>query len=230
MPPGRPASAPASGAWQPDVMAQQAAERLTREEKKARTRAQLIDAAAAVFARRGFVAASLDEVAEETGLTKGAVYSNFDSKQELFQAVIDNRLNEPMLQLADVIDEAGGTIEEQAMLGARMYGEVVEQERDVFLLALEYDIYCARNPEFERAFASGYRDRLEHIAGLIADHAQRSGVSMPLSPIEMATVVTALSQGMGLQKLRDPERVPDDLLGRVYALLFQHLQAPESPG
>ena len=230
MPPGRPASAPASGAWQPDVMAQQAAERLTREEKKARTRAQLIDAAAAVFARRGFVAASLDEVAEETGLTKGAVYSNFDSKQELFQAVIDDRLNEPMLQLAGVIDEAGGTIEEQAMLGARMYGEVVEQERDVFLLALEYDIYCARNPEFEGAFAAGYRDRLEHIAGLIADHAQRSGVSMPLSPIEMATVVTALSQGMGLQKLRDPEHVPDDLLGRVYALLFQHLQAPESPG
>jgi AcrR family transcriptional regulator len=230
MQPSRPASPPASEAWQPDVVAQQAAERLTREEKKARTRAQLIDAAATVFARRGFAAASLDDVADEAGLTKGAVYSNFESKQELFQAVIDDRLNRPMMAAADVIDEAGGTIEEQAMQGARMYGEVVEQERDLFLLALEYDIYCARNPDFEAAFAGGYRDRLAHIAELIADHAHRSGVAMPLSPIEMATVVTALSQGMGLQKLRDPERVPDDLLGRVYALLFQHLQAPESTG
>ena len=79
-------------------------ERLTREEKKARTRAQLIDAAAAVFARHGYVAASLDEVAEEAGLTKGAVYSNFDSKEDLFQAVIDDRLNEPMFQVADIVD------------------------------------------------------------------------------------------------------------------------------
>jgi AcrR family transcriptional regulator len=215
-----------SGAWQPDVVAQQAAERLTREEKKARTRAQLIDAAATVFARRGFVAASLDEVAEEAGLTKGAVYSNFDSKEELFQAVIDERLNQPMMDAADLIEETGGTIEQQAMEGARMYSAVVQQERDLFLLALEYDVYCARHPEF----AASSRDRRAHVADLIADHAQKSGVTMPLSPIEMATVMTALSQGMGLQKLTDPERVPDDLLGRVYALLFQHLQAPESTG
>lgn len=211
-----------SEAWQPEVVTQ-APERLTREEKKARTRAQLIDAAATVFARRGFVASSLDEVADEAGLTKGAVYSNFDSKEELFQAVIDERLNQPMMHAADIIDETGGTIEEQAMQGARMYAEVVEQERDLFLLGLEYDIYCARHPEFATAFADSYRDRLARIADLIADHAQRSGTAMPLSANEMATVITALSQGMGLQKLTDPERVPDDLLGRVYALLFQHL-------
>jgi AcrR family transcriptional regulator len=212
----RPASA--SEAWQPDAVTQ-APERLTREEKKARTRAQLIDAAATVFARRGFVAASLDEVAEEAGLTKGAVYSNFDSKEDLIQAVIDDRLNEPMLQAADVIDRTT-TFEEQAMEGARMYAQVVEQERDIFLLTLEYEIYCARHPEFAAAAASD-RDRLAQVADLIADHAENSGIQMPLPADEMATVVTALSQGMGLLKLHNPERVPDDLLGRVYALLFQ---------
>ena len=93
---------------------QETPERLTREEKKARTRAQLIDAAATVFARRGFVAASLDEVAEEAGLTKGAVYSNFASKEELFQGVIEDRLNEPMKHAADVIDSTMGTTEEMA--------------------------------------------------------------------------------------------------------------------
>jgi AcrR family transcriptional regulator len=201
----------------------QAPERLTREEKKARTRSQLIDAAATVFARRGFMAASIDEVAEEAGLTKGAVYSNFASKEELFQAVVDERLNAPMMDVADRVDAAGGTIEEQAMAGGRMYAAVIEQERDLFLLALEYDIYCARNPQFAESSAAGYRERQARIADLIADHAHKSGVALPLSPNEMATVMTALSQGMGLQKLTDPERVPDDLVGRVYALLFQHL-------
>src|SRR6266542_2907779 len=111
---------PTVGAWQPDVIARQdTPPRPTREEKKARTRAQLIDAAATVFARRGLVAASLDEVAEEAGLTKGAVYSNFASKEDLFQAVIDERLNEPMMHIADAILDSADTFEEQAMKGAR---------------------------------------------------------------------------------------------------------------
>src|SRR5207237_5785448 len=109
-----------SGRRQPDLVRQQETpERLTPEDKKARTRAHLIDAAAAVFARRGLVAASLDEVAEEAGLTKGAVYSNFDSKEDLFQAVIDDRLTEPMRHGAEVIDMSTGTTEEHAMAGAR---------------------------------------------------------------------------------------------------------------
>jgi AcrR family transcriptional regulator len=201
------------------VTQQDTPERLTREEKKARTRAQLIDAAAAVFARHGYVAASLDEVAEEAGLTKGAVYSNFDSKEDLFQAVIDDRLNEPMFQVADIVDTAA-TFEQQAMEGARRYGEVIEEQRDLFLLALEYDIYCARHPDFGTG-AAPERVRLSHVADLIAEQAEKNGIRLPLSPDEMATVITALSQGMGLQRLHDPDRVSDDLLGRVYALLFQ---------
>lgn len=198
----------------------QAPERLTREEKKARTRAQLIDAAATVFARRGFVAASLDEVAEEAGLTKGAVYSNFASKEDLFQAVIDERLNEPMLRGADVIDSTG-TFEEQAMAGARMYTDVFEQERALWLLALEFDVYAARNAVYAPMAAARYRERIAQVADLIAEHAEASGVSLPLPAKEMAIALTALSQGIALQKLADPDGVPEDLLGRLYALLFK---------
>jgi AcrR family transcriptional regulator len=198
----------------------QAPERLTREEKKARTRAQLIDAAATVFARRGFVAASLDEVAEEAGLTKGAVYSNFDSKEELFQAVIDERLNEPMLRLAEDLDSTG-TFAERAMEGARMFVDMAQQERDLFLLALEHNIYVARRPEHAPAYSARYREQLAMVADLITEQSKKSGLSLPLPADEMAIAVEALSQGMALQRLADPERVPDDLLGRVYALLFQ---------
>ena len=131
---------------------QETPERLTREEKKARTRAQLIDAAATVFARRGFVAASLDEVAEEAGLTKGAVYSNFDSKDDLFQAVMDDRLNEPMLHVADDILGSTDSFQEQAMKGARAFTDAVERERDVYLLGIEFDVYVARHPEYAAQF------------------------------------------------------------------------------
>jgi AcrR family transcriptional regulator len=202
------------------VTQQETPERLTREEKKARTRAQLIDAAAAVFARRGFVAASLDEVAEEAGLTKGAVYSNFDSKEELFQAVIDERLNEPMLRLAADIDTTGN-IADRAMEGARMFVDIAQQERELFLLALEHNIYVARHPEHAAAFMARYREQLAAVADLITAQSEKSGLSLPLPADQMAIAAEALTQGMALQRLADPDSVPDDLLGRVYALLFQ---------
>jgi AcrR family transcriptional regulator len=202
------------------VTQQAAPARLTREEKKARTRAQLIDAAATVFARRGFAAASLDEVAEEAGLTKGAVYSNFDSKEELFQAVIDERLNEPMLRMAEDIDSTA-TFAERAMEGARMFVDMAQQERELFLLGLEHNIYVARHPERAPEFAARYRQQLAMVADLITEHSKRAGLSLPLPADQMAMAVEALSQGMALQRLADPDSVPDDLLGRVFALLFQ---------
>ncbi len=67
-------------------------ERLNRQERKSQTRERLIDAAAVVFAQRGFEAASLDEVAAAAGYTKGAVYSNFASKTDLFIALIERRI------------------------------------------------------------------------------------------------------------------------------------------
>ena len=66
--------------------------RLDRRAMKERTRERLLDAAAVVFARKGIEAASLDEVAEAAGYTKGAIYSNFASKTDLIAALMDRRI------------------------------------------------------------------------------------------------------------------------------------------
>jgi AcrR family transcriptional regulator len=207
----------------------QAPERLTREEKKARTRAQLIDAAATVFARRGFVAASLDEVAEEAGLTKGAVYSNFDSKEDLFEAVIDERFDKPLEHGVEAIENIEGTQQERAMAGARLFIDAVQQERELFLLALERRIYVARHPEHTPSLVRRYREQLGRVAEMIDDQSKKWGLRLPLPAAQMAIAVEALSQGMELQRLADPDGVPDDLLGRVYALLFRLEPESESP-
>src|SRR5690242_11786233 len=64
-------------------------QRVSRQDRKQRTRADLVTAAREVFMRRGFHAASLEEISEQAGYTKGAVYSNFAGKDELFLAVLD---------------------------------------------------------------------------------------------------------------------------------------------
>src|SRR5436853_4965753 len=64
-------------------------QRLLRAERKERTKSELVEAARAVFLRRGFHGASVEEIAEEAGYTKGAVYSNFDGKDALFLAAFE---------------------------------------------------------------------------------------------------------------------------------------------
>ena len=61
-----------------------------REERKEETRGELIDAAAKVFARRGFHGASLDQIAAEAGYSTGAIYWHFSGKDDLFLAVYEN--------------------------------------------------------------------------------------------------------------------------------------------
>jgi AcrR family transcriptional regulator len=77
--------------------------RLTREESKSRTRAQLLRAANRLFLRDGYSATSLGAIAEEAGLTKGAVYSNFESKEDLFLAVLEES-NDPEWTAPSAVD------------------------------------------------------------------------------------------------------------------------------
>src|SRR5204862_3072071 len=108
------------------VLMPRATDRLSREEKKAMTRRKLLDAAATVFARKGFAGASLDDVAEEAGLTKGAVYSNFASKDELIEVLLDTRLDEPQQNIAYQVD-ADASPEVQGAQAAALFMSTVER-------------------------------------------------------------------------------------------------------
>src|SRR5947209_16684 len=80
-------------------------EKLTPERRRELTRSTLIDAAADVFARRGFHAASLEEIAETAGFTRGAIYKNFENKEELFFAVIERRVDAQLARFRAVLSE-----------------------------------------------------------------------------------------------------------------------------
>src|SRR3954451_8366156 len=82
-----------------------AVEKWTPERRRERTRAALVDAAADVFARRGFNGASLDEIAETAGFTRGAIYKHFTGKEDLFFAVCDRFDPEILRSFVGVLPE-----------------------------------------------------------------------------------------------------------------------------
>src|SRR5690349_5506869 len=105
-------------------MAAVAVEKLTPERRRQMTRDALVDAAAEVFVRRGFDAASLDEIAETAGFTRGAIYKHFDNKEDLFLAVFD-RVNDRVLGAFSSLLERGKDVFFDTHTLAQMWKELV---------------------------------------------------------------------------------------------------------
>src|SRR4029450_2881746 len=120
------------------------AEPLTPERRREMTRRALLDAAAAEFAAKGFHGASLDAVAKAAGFTKGAVYSNFENKADLFLAVLDDRLeHERQLAIEQILDDTSPPEEHMA----RMRETVAEMgaPEGWMTLWLELVLYAVRH-------------------------------------------------------------------------------------
>jgi len=196
-----------------------AAPRLTRDEKKAQTRQRLLDAAAVVFARKGLGAASLDEIAAEAGLTKGAVYSNFANKEELVLAVLDQRSHERSRATIDHVDLSGDARVEARRAGD-LFVQMEKQEAWLIQLWLEALSYATRNPEFGSRMAAGQRTALTDMAEIIELTVKEFDVALPMPPFEMAVFFNALVNGLIIETMLNPDIVPDDFLGRAIAMVF----------
>jgi AcrR family transcriptional regulator len=189
-------------------------QRLTRAEKSAQTRAQLMASARQLFLRRGFHAASLELVAEEAGFTIGAVYSRFGSKADLFLAILDEHIDRIVAEVAQVagVDQPLGAHAE-LLAGRRM--ALLEREREWFPLVLEFWSHAARHERLRGEFAARHERLVGAYAGLIEADYARLGLPLPLAPEVLARAVVAMGNGVALERLADPGRVPEGLLSTM---------------
>src|SRR4051812_48265645 len=112
--------------------------RLTRAEKQAATRRDVLAAAAGVFAERGFAGATLAEIADRAGYSHGAVYSNFVGKDDLFLAVIEEYMATRTEEIAAVQATARGSFARRARALADQWTQRFAGDRESFLLQLEF--------------------------------------------------------------------------------------------
>lgn len=193
--------------------------RLSRDEKRAQTREALIDAAARVFARQGFHGASLDEIAEAAGFSKGAIYSNFESKEDLFLQVLDHHDRQQRASLSGVLAR-GATLEERLRALGEWFDRTVEQERDWSLLTLEFSMYAARNPSLREALAAQHHSSQRAVAELIERQSADLGFPIADDPAVVAQAIQALGTGISLHRLVDPDAMANDLFSMAVARLL----------
>jgi AcrR family transcriptional regulator len=199
--------------------------RLTREERKAETRRRLLEAAAEVFIRRGFQGASVEEIAAEAGYTRGAFYSNFQSKEQLFVELLHERVYHEFEDLLRRIPAELSPVE-RLRFGAdelvRNYRRAEEggEGHWLFALWLECLAHAARHPDFRSLAATFWRGTRAMNAHALGDAFERLGRDPPIEPKHLATALTALDIGLAVQRLVDPQEVPLELYPALYELLF----------
>jgi AcrR family transcriptional regulator len=199
--------------------------RLTREQSRAQTRERLLSAARGVFARRGFHGASVDEIASEAGFSTGALYSNFDGKEDLFLVLMEREIDEHAREIAEAV-RARASVAERARGGARQWMTMIEREPDVLLLFMEFWAYGVRDAQVRPKVAARFAQMREVLTSLIADGVREFDLELAIPAEELAMAIDALADGIARQKLADPQAVPDELMGRVLSLLLAAATRP----
>src|SRR5208282_2963038 len=198
--------------------------RLTRKEKQAQTRASLMHSAACVFARRGLQAASIDEVAEEAGFTKGAFYANFKNKEELFLAMLDERFSKRIENIEAVIAEDGSTTEKAQRAGDKLV-QAVRADAEWERLFFEFSAYALRDPNFREELVTRYRTMCEGIAAALDAAHSGPDKEWVLSGEQVARMTCAMGNGFALEKLLEGDAFPDELYGTMLMVFFAGLEA-----
>jgi AcrR family transcriptional regulator len=196
--------------------------RLTRAESKARTRADLVDAARRVFLERGYHAASVADVAAEAGFSTGAVYSAFRGKADLFLAVLDAHLAERIRGMEAVVASATTAAEHAEQL-ARQFATVSANDRGWSPLIIEFWAHAARDPELRTQFAERHDSLKQAIARMLEEMLARTGERLVLSTGEVAMAAAALANGLTLERLAHPDGMPDERFAELAAFIMKGL-------
>jgi AcrR family transcriptional regulator len=175
--------------------------RTKREEQRERTREDLLDAARVLFARHGFHGASVDQVAEAAGFTKGAVYSNFNSKEELFLALLERQLDRSVAQLERLLERHAPDERASALVDG--VGDLPVLDHEWFLLEAEFLLYAARNPDVTvRDLVSDRQQRTRaRITEVVQRHLDDLGIDVEAE--DVARLLMALADGLTQAALVD---------------------------
>ena len=186
--------------------------RLTREQSRQLTRERLLNAAEEVFAREGYSAASCEQIAEHAEYSKGAIYSNFDSKEDLFLELLSRHMNREKQAMREICAQSTSAQEILDALVQRF--ALLEDKLDECLLVTEFQMEAGRREEVAKPFALLFRAHRRELAKLLSLLSIKAKRRLPEEPEVLAIVINSLVGGLALQRAADPKSVPRGMLTR----------------
>jgi AcrR family transcriptional regulator len=193
----------------------------TQEARTQATRRKLLRAAERIFARSGFEAACLEEIATAAGYTRGAFYANFDSKEELFMALLEDFVQRRIRDVRELMAQANSA-EEQAAALRDYYARVATQRRWA-LIFMEYKLFAIRHPEVRSRLQQRMRRLRSGGIEILRNLSTALGRPTPVSSTTGAVAMGAVSNALLLEQLVDSEVLPADAVHTLLGLFFDLL-------
>jgi AcrR family transcriptional regulator len=182
------------------------------------TRKRLLAAAERIFARDGFEAARLEDIAAQAGYTRGAFYANFEDKEEIFFALLEQHVAERIEEVNELLQRYKDP--EDRLQALRSHYAQIAEDRRLALLSLEFKLFAIRHPEAHARL----RTRLQSMRTCGGDFLRRITKGLrraPRFPAEAAVAgLGALSNALLLEHIFDPRNLPGDEMRHLLGVFF----------
>jgi AcrR family transcriptional regulator len=198
--------------------------RLSREDSRDRTMQRLLAAARKLIAKRGLSDTSLEDIAEEAGYTRGAFYSNFNSKGDLFIELLRRDHEATNAQLHALRDDwlPLGHIQQRIQeIYVQMYST-----NEAFMIWTEARMLAARDAKFRVELDALLVEKRAEVAELIEYFYRRAGIASPLAPPTLAMGFNSLFEGVKLTMLSSPGELTSEDAESVLRLFVESLMHP----
>ena len=168
-------------------------------------RQQILEAAMACFAREGFHGTTMQDIVRQSGLSPGAIYSYFKSKEEIIAAIADERhaRERGMIQAARTQSSAEATLRALARAFFGTLGDAEGRTQRRLNVQIWAEALC--NPPLHRTVRTGIDESRALLAALIVEAQGRGELPRHLAPDALARVMIALFQGFVLQQAWDDQ-------------------------
>ncbi|WYP28038.1 helix-turn-helix domain-containing protein [Alkalihalobacillus sp. FSL W8-0930] len=194
--------------------------RMTHEERKVETRKMLLEAAAEVFAQLGFHGASVDKIAEFAGYSKGAVYANFNSKEELFLALLEEKMKSDVDTIHQAMEQDQSV--DQFIKKIDYFFDLERQTNKVWsILNMEFLLYAMRQESVREKWTAMIVDSVEQLSDGIEEMMKTDDRLKIQSSEELAWTILSLGNGMATLHYIAEDRVPLNLYGKALQNMFK---------
>ena len=193
------------------------------QEKTDITRSRFLQAAEKIFARDGFDAAKLEEIAAEAGYTRGAFYANFDSKEDLFFALLEREISSRIATLRKHV--ANYESPSDKLRAFRDFWLDTCLDRRWSLLALEFKLFAVRHPEVKTRLIALHRRLVSSGVELLQSIVDAVGRKLPVSARAVGISFWVLSSGLTLEHMLDRTVMSEETVRKVLLTFFDALMA-----
>lgn len=182
------------------------------------TRRKLLMAAEQIFARDGFEAARLEDIAATAGYTRGAFYANFRDKEDLFLTLLGHWISARIDEVNALLSHCDGP--QELLRALREYYAQNAKDRRLALLSLEFDLYAVRHPEAHERLRTRQR-KLRSCGEEILRRVMKSlGRTLPISNRAASTALGALSTALFLEHIVDSSAVSETEMRHLLRTFF----------